>query len=51
MGKLLGGGFVMISLKDCIDMSGFDEVEVDVLVEYEYFSEIVVVVLGVYLLE
>lgn len=41
----------MISLKDCIDMSGLDEAEVDALAEHEHLSEIAAAALGAYLLE
>jgi len=42
---------VMITIQDCIDMSGLDEAEVLALAEHEHISEIAAAALGAYLLE
>jgi len=41
----------MITIQDCIDMSGLDEAEVLALAEHEHISEIAAAALGAYLLE
>ncbi|QDG78654.1 hypothetical protein [Labrenzia sp. PHM005] len=41
----------MISIQDCIDMSGLDEAEILALAEHEHISEIAATALGAYLLE
>jgi len=41
----------MITIQDCIDMSGLDEAEILALAEHEHISEIGAAALGAYLLE
>ncbi|GGB50255.1 hypothetical protein GCM10011316_22960 [Roseibium aquae] len=41
----------MITIQDCIDMSGLDEAEVMALAEHEHISEIAAAALGAYLLD
>jgi len=41
----------MITIQDCIDMSGLDEAEILALAEHEHISEIAAAALGAYLLE